>query len=48
MEITNPKLYLRYVAVENGKIVLYARFKNPLYELLRSVIIFYRNLLADL
>ena len=49
MVITDPKVYRKYVTTNRrGQLVLYVKLQKALYELLKSALIFYKKLLADL
>ncbi len=44
----DPKLYRKYVQMENGKSVLYVELKKALYGTMRAVLPFWRKLTAQL
>lgn len=44
----DPKLYRKYVVMENGQKVLYVKAQKAVYGLLRSSLLFYRKLRGDL
>ena len=43
----NPKLYRKYIVINEGANVLYVKLQKELHELLRSVLVFYLKLAAD-
>ena len=46
---TEPKLYGKYVIeIPNRSLMLYVQLKKALYSLIRSVFIFYEELVGDL
>jgi hypothetical protein len=45
---TNPKLYRKYVVIEKGRSVLYLWLQKALYGMMKSALLFYRNLVAEL
>ena len=45
---TAPEVYRKYVVIEKGKMVLYVKLLKALYGCLRSALLFYKKLLADL
>ncbi len=45
---TNPKLYKQYVVLEKGRSVLYLQLQNALYGMLKSALLFYKKLVAEL
>ncbi len=45
---TNPKLYRQYVILEKGKLVLYLRLQKALYGMMKSALLFYRELVSEL
>jgi hypothetical protein len=45
---TNPTLYRKYVVIEKGKSVLYLRLQKALYGMMKSALLFYRKLIAEL
>ncbi len=45
---TNPKLYRKYVVNEKGCSVLYLRLQKALYGMMKSTLLFYRKLVAEL
>ena len=42
--ITDPKLYRKYIRVENGKPVLYAKLRKALYGTLKAALLFWKLL----
>ena len=45
---TAPEVYAKYVTLKNGKPILYVRLLKALYRCLRSALLFYNKLMADL
>ncbi len=45
---TNPKLYRKYVVIKKGHSVLYLRLQKALYGMMKSALLFYRKLFAEL
>ncbi len=45
---TDPKIYQKYVTIEKGRQVLYLHLQNELYGMMKSVLLFYRNLIKEL
>jgi hypothetical protein len=45
---TNPTLYRKYVVIEKGRSVLYLRLQKALYGMMKSALLFYRKLIAEL
>jgi hypothetical protein len=45
---TNPKLYRKYVVIKKGCSVLYLRLQKALYGMMKSALLFYRKLVAEL
>ncbi len=45
---TNPKLYRKYVVIEKGCSVLYLWLQKVLYGMMKSALLFYRKLVAEL
>ena len=45
---TEPTLYRKYVTTENGQPVLYVELLKALYGMLKSALLFYRQLVKDL
>ncbi len=45
---TNPKLYRKYVVIKKGPSVLYLRLQKALYGMMKSALLFYRKLVAEL
>ena len=43
-----PEVYRKYVKIEKRKIVLCVQLLKALYRCLRSALLFYRKMLADL
>ena len=48
MSLISPKVYQKYVMMENGKTVLCVRLRKSLYGCLGSAILFNKYLLVDL
>jgi hypothetical protein len=48
MAKTDPKLYQKYLTNENEKKVLYLRLQKALYGMMKSALLFYRNLISEL
>ncbi len=45
---TNPKLYRKYVVIVKGCSVLYLWLQKALYGMMKSALLFYRKLVAEL
>jgi len=45
---TNPTLYRKYVVIEKGRSVLYLHLQKALYGMMKSALLFYRKLIAEL
>ena len=45
---TAPEVYAKYVTLQNGKPILYVRLLKSLYGCLRSTLLFYNKLVANL
>ncbi len=45
---TNPKLYRKYVVIKKGRSVLYLHLQEALYGMMKSALLFYRKLVAEL
>ncbi len=45
---TNPKLYRKYVLIKKGGSVLYLWLQKALYGMIKSALLFYRKLVAEL
>jgi hypothetical protein len=45
---TNPNLHRKYVAIKKGCSVLYLRLQKALYGMMKSALLFYRKLVAEL
>ena len=44
-----PNLYRKYITIDwKGKAILYVKMQKAIYGLLRSALLFYRKLVADL
>ena len=48
MARTAPEVYAKYVTLKNGKPILYVRLLKALYRCLRSALLFFNKLVADL
>ena len=48
MMITGPKIYWKYVTIENGIPVLYVELLKALHGTLKSMLLFYKKLVKDL
>ncbi len=45
---TNPKLYRKYVVIKEGCSVLYLWLQKAIYGMMKSTLLFYRKLVAEL
>ncbi len=45
---TNPILYRQYTVLEKGRSILYLRLQKALYRMMKSALLFYKNLVAEL
>ena len=45
---TKPKIYRKCVTIKNRRTVLYVKLQKSLYGCLRSALLFYEKLVADL
>ncbi len=45
---TNPKMYRQYIVLEKRRSVLYLRLQKALYGMMKSALLFYRKLVAEL
>jgi hypothetical protein len=45
---TSPKLYGQYIVLEQGRSVLYLQLKKALYGTMKSALLFYKKLVAEL
>jgi hypothetical protein len=48
VEVVEPKLYHKYVQMENGKTVLYIELKKALYGTMKAALLFWKKLTAEL
>ena len=48
MVMADPSLYRPFMSYETGKPVLYVRLQKALYSCLKSALLFYKKLVADL
>ena len=48
MSLIAPQIHRKYVMVENGQNVLYVKAKKALYCMLKSTLLFYKKVRADL
>jgi hypothetical protein len=48
MARTDPKLYQKYVTLENNTQVLYLRLQKALYGMMKSTLLFYKKLVREL
>ena len=46
--LADPRLYRKFVRLENGQTVLYVELKMALYGQLRAALIFYKKFFRDL
>jgi hypothetical protein len=44
----NPNLYRKYVVIKKGCSVLYLQLQNALHGMMKSLLVFYRKLVAKL
>ncbi len=45
---TNPRLYRQYVVLEKGNSIPYLRLQKALYGMMKSALLFYKKLVAEL
>ena len=44
---TDPSIYRNFVTIDNGWMVIYVKLHNSLYGCLRSVLLFYENMVSE-
>jgi hypothetical protein len=45
---TDPKIYWKYVTIKKGREILYLCLQKALYDMMKSVLLFYRKLIKEL